>query len=80
MGPRRDLPKLLGLERFDILKAIGHAATELHEARPLTEPAPAFQGARADLPAAGKLDLIEVVHRPGGVRRRRSRTRSGVAA
>jgi hypothetical protein len=36
VGPRRDLSKLLDLERFDVLNAIEHTAAELQKSGPLT--------------------------------------------
>jgi hypothetical protein len=52
--------KLLGFERFNILKAIGNPTANLEVTRSLVQPAPTFQGAGADAPAAGQIGLVKM--------------------
>ncbi|WP_156460164.1 hypothetical protein [Mesorhizobium sp. Root157] len=56
----RRLMELLLFERDDVLEAIDDTAANLQVARALFKPAPALKGAWAKLPAARKLDLIEM--------------------
>jgi hypothetical protein len=54
---------LSGFERFDVLYAINDATADTKIRRPLLEPAPPFERARADLPAARQVDLVEMPDR-----------------
>lgn len=54
--------ELLLLECFNVLKAVDNAAAYFQITRPLVQPAPALKRARAELPAAGKFDLIEMAY------------------
>jgi hypothetical protein len=59
-GPRRDLPKLLRFECLDVLDAVGDAAAKLQIGWPEPLPSPSFEGAGAELPAPGELDLAQM--------------------
>ncbi|MDI3307829.1 MAG: hypothetical protein QJR07_12075 [Acetobacteraceae bacterium] len=58
------------VERLDVLEAIGDAAADLEEAWPLAEPAPALQRARADVPAASQIGLVQMPDGHGDFPRR----------
>ena len=60
MGPWRDLLELLCLKRLDVLDAVGDATTELQVRRPQSLPSPSFEGAGAELPASGELNLAQM--------------------
>jgi len=55
--------EVLGLVPLDIVEPIDDPAADLEIGGALTDPAPALQGARGDIPAIGQLNLIEM---PGG--------------
>jgi len=62
--------KITVFEGLDIFEAIDHAPADLEISRPLAEPAPPLQRARADPPALSKFNLGEM---PDGLRGPRCR-------
>ena len=60
-GSTGHLAQLLHLERFDVLEAVGDAATELQELRALSEPALPLQRLGRNAPALSQLLLIKVL-------------------
>ncbi len=62
--------KVIAFEGQYVFKPIDDPASELHEARTLAFPTPAFKRAVADVPSAREVDLIEVFSghvRPFGI-------------
>ena len=65
--------KLRSFIRFDVIKAVDDASTDLQILGPLPEPPPSLQGARAHIPSASQINLVEVADRViGSVTHRRS--------
>jgi hypothetical protein len=60
-----DAVESTSLEGFDVLQTIDDAAPHLQIGRALAQPAPALQRARAQAPAAGEFNLVEVLDHHG---------------
>jgi hypothetical protein len=56
---------LSALVRINVLSSVDDYSAELQVAWPLPKPPPAFQGARANAPAACQIQLSEMTHTVG---------------
>src|SRR4051812_31729139 len=65
LARRNSFMSLPGLEGLHVLQAVGDHRSELKVSGSLSEPAPPFQRARADPPAAGQVELGQVTHSLG---------------
>ena len=54
------IPQAHGLEGLDVRDPVKHPSTDLEVARPDAMEAPALQRARAQRPAPGEVELVEV--------------------
>ena len=57
--PICDFTQFLALERFDIVDAVDHPPTELHEPWAFSSPSPSLKCPGAYLPPCGQFDLIK---------------------
>src|SRR5690348_2438840 len=59
----RELMAACALERLDVVDGVENSSADLDVRRPLLEPAPPLESARAHAPALGQFRLVEMADR-----------------